>query len=393
MFDSLPQNRGRELVFVAALCILLTAALAVRTHMLDENYSWWSAPYDHHKYLYMAEHPVGSFHIQPFCWRIGNPFLAGRLPFSTLRNFQILTLTFLAATGVLLYYWLRLIPFRPAESILGVLLFFSYGAATKLLMIGSTSPDPASYFLVMIALYSIYSFRDLPFALALAAGALVKETVLIVAPLYYTLRAKHWWEPRLALRAIILALPAAAILIFIRITVPDLNADQSYTNSLPYTLTQVSAGDIRYDLKTAFLGNMRVYGQETAVNLLRTFTWGSMGLLMFLPLFDPRRNAWILLRSFPYWGMIAAALLIALNPDRRIAACFPFLILMGLNGLRELASLFRAPVEWFAPVFLVQIALNLLKPEVSTVPFDLAAAVFLISLSVVVALARRRESS
>src|SRR5262249_51528713 len=139
-------------------------------------------------------------------------------------------------------------------------------------------------------------------------------------------------------------------------------------------------GQASYDLMDGLRGNWEVYRQMSPINVLRLFTFGSMGLLMFLPFLDLKRNKEVLLRWLPYVGMVAASLLIALNADRRIGSCFPVLILAGIYGLEEFSKSTRIPVEWWQMAFLLQFALLLLKRDVVNNPFDLVAAVFLLTL-------------
>jgi hypothetical protein len=140
------------------------------------------------------------------------------------------------------------------------------------------------------------------------------------------------------------------------------------------------AGDVKNDVYTAFLGVLRAYQGWPAIQLVRFLTWGSLGLMCFLPFFAWRENKNLFLRWVPYWGTILATLLIALNGDRRVGSLFPVLIVTSLNGLNVLARRLHVRIEDFYVVFLVQFALLLLKRDVPIVPFDLAAAAFLVTL-------------
>jgi hypothetical protein len=365
---------------VFVLCFLMTIAIRIRTDVLYPGGPHWNEPNDHHKYLYIAEHPLGSFHIQPTCWRIGVPLVARVLPFSTYRNFDLLSIFFVALTGGMVYVWLLAIPRPPTEAFLGVLLFYSLGGASKLLLQGVTSPDPESYFFILVALYAIYTENDWLCALALAIGVTTKETVLLVGPLHYTLKVARLWDWQRFKRTFLVCLPCVCVLVAIRVLIPAWNDRPDYVASLPFIYTQVSAGQAKYDLKTAFLGNVRVYREMTIINLLRLFTYGSLGIQLFLPFFAPRANKEVLIRWFPYWLPILGSLLIALNPDRRLCSLFPVLIVMGLNGIKVLAERLDVELTHFTAVFAVLTALLLLKKDTPIVPFDLLAAVFLAGL-------------
>ncbi|HXJ40513.1 MAG TPA: hypothetical protein VNH18_14625, partial [Bryobacteraceae bacterium] len=371
-----PGRKPIVLWLVFLLCFAATLALRARTDALSPGSPNWNEPIDHWKYEYIAEHPLGSFHIQPTCWRIGVPILARMLPFSTYRNFDLLGIIFFGLSGGFLYLWLLAIPRPRDEAILGVVMFYSMGAAVKLVLGGVETPDPASYFFIILALYAIYSDRDYLCAAALAMGMFTKETLAVVIPLHYALKATRLVDlPRLR-KSVLVGLPAVCVFVAIRIAIPAWNDHDDYVKSLPFIYTQVSAGDVKYDVVTAFRGVLRVYHGWSPIDLLRLFTWGSLGLPLFLPFFAPRENKNVLLRWAPYWVPIVVTLLIALNADRRMGSLFPFLILAALNGVRVLAHRFDIGISAFQAVFLIQFALLLLKKDLHIVPFDLAAAVF-----------------
>src|SRR4051794_16953560 len=79
------ERLGRILLLLAA-CLAATLIILFRTDLFGPENEHWKEPVDHWKYEYVAEHALGSFHIQPACWRIGVPLLTRLLPFSTYRN-------------------------------------------------------------------------------------------------------------------------------------------------------------------------------------------------------------------------------------------------------------------------------------------------------------------
>ena len=362
---------------VVGLCFLITLSLRLRTETMHPGGPFWDMPADHHKYMYLAEHPLGSFHIQPTCWRIGVPMLAKAMPFSTWRNFDILTIAFLTLSGLMVYLWLTAIPLDPGKALLGVLMFYSLGGASKLIAGAVVSPDAASYFFILLALYAIYRGNDVLFAAALALGVLTKETVLLIGPLYYTLRTPTWWDRKRLLRTVLVCAPCICVFAAVRLLIPAWNDRDDYVRSLPFIYTQVSAGMVRYDLLTAFRGTIETYRSYTPINLLRLFTWGSLGVHLFLPFFAPRRNREPFVRWTPYWLPIMLSLLIALNADRRVSSFFPVLIILGLNGMAALAAALRLENRHFMVLFVMLLGLLWIKKDVAIAPFDLAAAVFL----------------
>lgn len=359
------------------LCLLITLALRFRVEPLRPGGSNWDFPGDAHKYIYIADHPLGSFHIQPMCWRIGVPLTTRLLPFSTYRNFDILSVFFLALAGGVLYLWLLEIPLSPQKSWLGVLMFYSLGGASKMLLGGVTTPDPASYVFLLLALYAIYKEKDLLFVAALVLGVLVKETVILAGPLYYSLKANSWWDAKRFKKFLLVFAPGVIVLITVRLLIPAWNDRDAYVKSLPFIYTQVSSGMVKYDLVTAFRGTMWTYSQISPINVIRMFTYGSLGLFVFFPFFAPRANREPFIRWLPYILPVAGSMLIAVNPDRRVSSLFPVLIILGLNGIAVLARALALNANDFLVLFSMTLALVLLKKDVTVVPFDLEAVVFL----------------
>ena len=302
------------------------------------------------------------------------------LPFSTYRSYDLLAILFLSLSGGFIYLWLLAMPLPREEAILGVLMFYALGPAVKAVLWGVETPNPAGYFFTILALYAIYKDNDYLCAAALALGIACKETLAVVIPLHYTLKAAGLWDFKRLRRSVLVAAPAVCVFAAIRILIPAWNDRDDYVRSLPFIYTQVSAGLVKYDLLTAFKGTMSAYRGESVINLLRLFTWGSLGIHLFLPFFAWRENKNVWLRWSPFWIPTLGTLLIALNADTRLASLFPVLLVTGLNGVRNLARRLAVNIEDFYVVFLVQIALLLLKKDVSIVPFDLEAAAFLASL-------------
>jgi len=371
--SSSPARIAAVFVFCAAVAL----CLRLRTDTLRPGGPGWDAPADHHKYIYIAEHPLGAFHIQPPCWRIGVPALTKILPFPAYRGFDVLSVVFLGLSGGVLYLWLLSIPMEPRWAFLGVLMFFSLGGASKMMLTSGATPDPASYFFTLLALYAIYREDDFLCMIALALGVLTKETVLLVGPLHYSLRAATWWDYRRFKRCAMVCIPSICVLIAVRGLIPAWNDRDDYVRSLPLIYTQVGFGIAKYDLITAFRGTLWTYRQMTAINLLRTFTYGSLGIHFFLPFAAPQANREPLLRWSPFWVPMLASMLIAVNPDRRVSSLFPVLIVLGLNGIKVLSSALCLEVRHFQILFALLSALLLLKKDVSIVPFDLVAAVSL----------------
>jgi hypothetical protein len=63
------QLSKKELSIISAISLVLTLIIFSRTELFIESHQDFIKPWDHHKYIFMAQHPM-QFHIAPFCWRI-----------------------------------------------------------------------------------------------------------------------------------------------------------------------------------------------------------------------------------------------------------------------------------------------------------------------------------
>jgi hypothetical protein len=385
-------------LLLTLFCIIMAMILLSRTHVLTPQSPEWAAPYDHHKYVYMAEHPVGRFHIAPPCWRIAAPLLVRELPFNTLIGFRVQTFAFLVATAVLLHYVLLAAGYPELEAFLGVLMFWSYGAATKLLLANPYSPDPASFAVSLAALYLLLKNRDILLAVTLVLGAIVKETIVLIIPLVYTIRASRGIDLRLLMRTAFIGSPALLVLVVLRLWIPPYNDVESYVRQMGPQLTQVHLGTATFGFLDALHRVTAARLLETPVNIARDLTYRSVGILWILPFFAlrsirpcsvPNRseiarssNLMLLVRFLPFLALTYLGYFMALNVDRRFTYAFPFWIMMSLNGVRSLASSWNIHIVWFLPIFLFQYILNLIQPLTAAVPVDIAVGALLITLGI-----------
>lgn len=385
----------RNLVLILAVSLFFTTLLNWRTSTLMPGTDIWELPYDHHKYIHMAEAPLGSFHINPACWRLAVPLLVQSLPFEPVVGFRIVTFLAIVFTGFALYVLFRIgLRSNEVTALLSMSLYFAYGSANKLLLGGPYSPDAVSHLLTIVALYFIVRKQDLPLALTLALSATVKETVILVIPLIYTIRASRFVDWKLAIRTAVVALPCFIILAAIRLAIPAWNDNAAYVESIGPQLSQVHVGTATHNYFDA-LQRISAYRFETQspINIIRELTWGSGGLFFILPLLAIRENLVNLLRFAPFLGLTYYGWLMALNFNRRLGAAFPLLIFMAVITLRSWSSSWNIRLVAFIPLFIVQYLLNLMQPVTAEVPFDYAAGVFLLSLGVIYSFREKLASS
>jgi len=138
---------ARELALLAALVLLLMGLLWIRTDKLVPSDPSFSLPRDHHIYAFMATHPIGSFHIAPWGWRLVGSALAPLFPGSLAAGFQVLTLTALSLTALTLFFIARALGFDRRLATIGVILFLSLGYAVKFNLYDFWLTDPLAFLL------------------------------------------------------------------------------------------------------------------------------------------------------------------------------------------------------------------------------------------------------
>ena len=84
-------------LFVVVLA--LTGGLWCRTSLLTADHPWFSEPWDHHKYIYMATHGLFELRVAPFCWRIGLPTLVKALPLPVEAAFMLVAFSSVAGAA------------------------------------------------------------------------------------------------------------------------------------------------------------------------------------------------------------------------------------------------------------------------------------------------------
>jgi len=369
--SSLPIT-GSRLLVVALLSLILTAGLYFRTDPLDSSHPRFSHPGDWHKYVYMAETNPFDFHIAPYGWRVGAPALVKILPGSTSSGFRVLTFLSIWLNGVLIYLLARAFGFRHNLSLLGSALYFSIGWATKMMFYYFLLVDPFSLMFITAAVLTAKLRRPVLFMVVTALGVAVKESVIFVLPLYYTLNAVRWLDHRMLLRGILYALPAVAVYAGIRLMIPQLGDDPAYVATLPDNLRMIQPGlGTDYNLWSWGKENFARRLSELSGDRLHAMTIGAFGICTFLlPWFALRRNWPLLVRFSPFLLLVYSQLVFAADTARLVMIAFPTVIVMALTGAEHLAQRLQVPSGAIIPLPLIFYAFLLVKTDTMFAPAE-----------------------
>ena len=390
--DNFFSSRLKQFLLVAAAALVITTALSLRTDSLTYTHPDFNNPWDHHKYIWMSEHNPFGFHVAPFCWRVVTPTLARALPFDTRQSFFLISFISVWMTGVVLFYLARTHGFSKWTALAGMLMFFTLGWAAKSNLWNIWKPDPLGFLVITLAAYAITARKDGLFALLLVVGVGVKESVLFVWPLYYTLRAQRAFDPALALRTLLLAVPGIAALVLLRVFIPALNDNPEYIGGLPGSLTQVQLGSSAYSLGWAWehVGLPRL--QDLSAAEIFRYTFGTYGAVaLTLPFFSIRRSAERFVRFLPFLVLVYIQIMFATNAERLLVIGFPAVVMMALGGVDAIGRVFGVNAKLFLVLFGVLILLMVVKVGLIVVPFKYEALLFLVFLAAGFVLDRLRR--
>jgi hypothetical protein len=393
------KSSNTKLVMLGVFLLSLIVCLLVfsRTELLTPENPQFNNNADHHKYIYMAMHPF-EFRMAPYCWRILVPTLVyvlshlTSLPHQTI--FQFLSILGVAGTGWALYLLARLYGFGAAIAFAGMLVFYTFGWATKFVLGDFWLPDPVSFLFITLLFCAIAARTDTAFVILLLCGVLVKESILFVAPAYYSLNSSKVIDWGLMRKTLLLSAPAIATLIAIRLVLPALNGDVAYVATLPDNLKYFRFPAIRYDY-WEILNN-------TGIPRLRTFSFGGISLTYFevfgvfgivLPVFAVKRNLILLAKYSPYVVLVMCQLLFALETQRYVVMAFIPLVLMCLNGIVSMKDWTSIPGwSFLIPIAIVLITYVWLSPLEYVPPYRFGVTILILFLAFVIQLKKRTTS-
>src|ERR1700690_379493 len=388
--DSATQSKSplgsgwRELLAVISICVAMLGMLYLRSYRITRTDDVFRQPWDHHKYIYMAQHNPWDFHIAPFCWRLLNPFFASLLPFNVDTSFLVVMLVEILLTAVMVYFMLKAAGFGQVAALTGMFLYWGLTQATKGPLFLVWLSDPLTHLFLVTTIYLIFTKRPVWAALVLAAGCLSKEVLLIGAPLYYLLTAERKLDWKQLRRGVLFGVPAVAVFVGLRALIPERGFDPSYTSTLPHEVASAYYGHLGFGYWQSAREIVSWRVQNFTGWHIRMMTVDTFGVLLLFPLFAIRKNIEPALRWGPFVAAVyVATLLFSGGYGRPLVICFPALLIMGLNGLERLRSLGGSSARWpmGLAIALALVPLNWLYPKRVDPLFELQALVFILFIA------------
>ncbi len=366
------------------MCVAMLGMLFLRTYRIGRMDDIFRQPYDHHKYIYMAQHNPLDFHIAPFCWRLLNPLLASLLPFDVDTNFMVVMLIQILLTAVMVYFMLKAAGFSQIAALTGMFLYWGLTQATKGPLNMVWLADPLTHLFLVTTIFLILGKRPVWAALVLAIGCLSKEVMILAAPLYYLLTAERLLDWKQLRRGILFGLPALAVFLGMRALIPERGFDPAYTSTLPHNVASAYYGHLGYGYWQSAREVVRYKIKEFSGWQLRALTVNTFGVVVLLPFFAIRKNREPALRWAPFVALVyVAMLLFSGSYERPLVFCFPAVLIMGLNGLERLSSLTGCGPRWPLAFAIALVPVTWLYPRRIDPLFEVQALIFILFMAAI----------
>lgn len=267
-------------------------------------------------YEKMARDPFAT-HTFPFAYRVLVPTLVHVLPFGHTLSFSALAwLATGVAAGFMCVLLLRVGSSLPLAASLALCLALSPPLLIVSLRQGR-NVDAATVAVMVAAVVFMLDDRKRALAVTLALGALMRESALFLIPLAYAISAQRLWDLRALKQVAVVAAPALAIYIALRLALPTVGREQ--------VAGYGSLFDGRIDvLRSGF--------DELGVQLRRMFTvYGPLWFFAPLALRDMR----LAQRGLVLVALCLVSMTFALDWGRIILLAAPIFYAAGAFVLRD----------------------------------------------------------
>ena len=376
-----------QAVIISLASFVLTLVTMARTALIAPGTDLFNNPWDHHKYIEMARNGPWTFHIAPFCWRILPSLIAMVIPFDIVTNFKIIAVCGVALSGVTVFYITLETGFPKPAAILAMLLFFS-SISVKFELSAFCGPNALTFFLMSVCFLLILKKKDLLFAVALAAGALTKEPVLLMIVLFYSLRAVKLLDFRHLQRTVLVALPAAIVFVALHLWIPALNNNAAYVASLSEDLRVVMMGQPSFTYAEAIRVMIKQLRDTNGLVTLELFTFAPFGLLFFLIPFGIGNHWLYCLRIAPFVAIIYIQSLFSASIATSLALGWIPVMLLAMFVIRDTGVSYRH----FWPAALLLWLANLIRVGGVQAPILVQAVIACIAIAVSIQLSGARRS-
>jgi hypothetical protein len=304
-----------------------------------------------HLYYIAAADKLFNYGIPPFTWRILQPVLVNTLPFDKTISFFLISIVSLFFLTGLLYKLLIIILKDKELSFSGAVLFLSIVWAVRYNIIEFWYPDLLFYFFIMLCLYSIFTHRKILFAVSLVFGALTKEMMFLIIPLYYTINSKEIslkkFNKRLLKETFILSAPAVLVFIIVGV-ISKKSIDASV---LPVWFNDVFLYRIEALIGLRSSLNFNIINEQPGwltflINWYR-ITLGAFGGFFIISFLVFKENRKLFKVYIPFFLLVFLLLFIARDSERLVTVLFFPVILVTLNSVKIIINEYNVDKNYF----------------------------------------------
>jgi len=359
------------------------ALLVLRTDLKTMGTAAFADPgWDRHLYIEMARGGLFDFWLAPYCWRLLEPALAAALPFDLQASFMTVTFAALVGLGVAVYGLVRVSGFSRWHGAIAVLLLYSLGWGPKYVVSDFWVPDALGTLFLVVAIIFAVRKRPIEMAVTLTVGVLAKESVLFAVPLFYTLNARRFGDWRQLGTTLLVAAPALAVLVAVRLLIPEANGDGSYIATLPPVISRFPEIFPPYSYIDRFneIARESRWADRSWADFDAYFTDPFGVALLLLAGIGVVRKPVLAASLVPFLVLVYSQLLFATDTQRLLVLAFPALALLAMPGLDAVAGWLRVQAPFFAPAAVALFALMLVAADEFGSPLLFQTAILLATL-------------
>ena len=345
---------------------IAVALLVLRTDLKTVGTAAFADPgWDRHLYIEMARRGLFDFRLAPYCWRILEPALAAALPFGLQASFMTVTFAALIGLGAAVYGLVRVAGFSRWHGAIAVLLLYSLGWGPKFVVSDFWVPDALGTLFLVVAIIFALRNRPIEMAVTMAIGVLAKESVLFAAPLFYTLNARSIGDWRQLRTTLLVVAPAIAVLVALRLLIPEANGDHAYTATMPPVISRFPELFPPYD----YIDRFREIARESrwahrSWADFDAYVADPFGVaLLALAVIGVARKPVLVLRLAPFVLLVYSQLLFATDTQRLLVLAFPALALLAMPGLDAVGGWLCVRISLFLPAAFALFALALVSRD------------------------------
>lgn len=329
----------KDLVYIA-ISLGLVTLLMMFTEQVLPGHPFWQEKNLHRYYIEAAQNPF-EYSVAPFNRRIFVPLLVNFSPISDEITFLLITLLSVIFSGLILGKILEFYGFGFRGVLTGLLLFYSIVFSVRYNLVEFWNPDAMLILFMLLGILMAIERKPIKFILVSIIGVLVKETYLIVLPLYFTLNYFNVFSSpeqksdkpmtsretnELLIQTLIIS--AIPVLIFFSLRYFISNVEGESIADIFYNTIKLRVdyfSGVKLSLNKPLFEN-QTWWFNSIINIYR-ITVGAFGGIIIIGMLNFRKSKNLYLSFFPLIVGAYLQLAVAVDNERLVVLAYlPFLI-------------------------------------------------------------------